>query len=248
MKLIDVRCMQIFYKEVCFLNSRIMFKRFVSFFVSAVLCVALPMSVPGLQQSARNRRLSLERLPLMQENSVSVDVKISGNPGISAMVLEIEYDTSRLSLESVEKYSELVGMFEYTKKAVWVYCGDTTYDGTIFTINFKVLDSAKIGNAEITILYEEGDICNYNEQTVDFDIVSGGITVVNGGTGAADNTIASTDSSRENSVSTGDVEENTKNTRNSLQGIIIPIVIAFAAVIAVVCVVVAVKREKNDSK
>lgn len=99
-----------------------------------------------------------------------------------------------------------------------MYSGDTTYDGTIFTINFKVLDSAKIGNAEITILYEEGDICNYNEQTVDFDIVSGGITVVNGGTGAADNTIASTDSSRENSVSTGDVEENTKNTRNSLQG------------------------------
>ena len=79
-------------------------------------------------------------------------------------------------------------------------------------------------------------------------VISAIITVVNGGTGAADNTIASTDSSRENSVSTGDVEENTKNTRNSLQGIIIPIVIAFAAVIAVVCVVVAVKRGKNDSK
>ncbi len=236
-----------FYKEVCFLNSRIMFKRFVSFFVSAVLCVALPMSY-RITAIGSEPSIIVGTASADAGDSVSVDVKISGNPGISAMVLEIEYDTSRLSLESVEKYSELVGMFEYTKKAVWVYSGDTTYDGTIFTINFKVLDSAKIGNAEITILYEEGDICNYNEQTVDFDIVSGGITVVNGGTGAADNTIASTDSSRENSVSTGDVEENTKNTRNSLQGIIIPIVIAFAAVIAVVCVVVAVKRGKNDSK
>ena len=236
-----------FYKEVCFLNSRIMFKRFVSFFVSAVLCVALPMSY-RITAIGSEPSIIVGTASADAGDSVSVDVKISGNPGISAMVLEIEYDTSRLSLESVEKYSELVGMFEYTKKAVWVYSGDTKYDGTIFTINFKVLDSAKIGNAEITILYEEGDICNYNEQTVDFDIVSGGITVVNGGTGAADNTIASTDSSRENSVSTGDVEENTKNTRNSLQGIIIPIVIAFAAVIAVVCVVVAVKREKNDSK
>ena len=179
---------------------------------------------------------------------VSVDVKVSGNPGISAMILGIEYDTSRLSLESVEKYSELSGMFEYTKKVVWVNSGDTTYDGTIFTMNFRVLDSAQSGDAEITVLYEEGDICNYDEQLVDFDIVSGGVTVINGGTGTAVNVSSSSNSNSAKSESTEETKESTDNTESLLQKILVPTVIVFAAVIAVVCIIVAIKRGKNNSK
>ena len=179
---------------------------------------------------------------------MSVDVKVSGNPGISAMILGIEYDTSRLSLESVEKYSELSGMFEYTKKVVWVNSGDTTYDGTIFTMNFRVLDSAQSGDAEITVLYEEGDICNYDEQLVDFDIVSGGVTVINGGTGTAVNVNPSSNSNSAKSESTEETKESTDNTESLLQKILVPTVIVFAAVIAVVCIIVAIKRGKNNSK
>lgn len=178
---------------------------------------------------------------------VSVDVQVSGNPGISAMILGIEFDTSRLSLESVEKCSELPGMFEYTKKVVWVNSGNTTYDGSLFTMNFRILDSAQSGDAEITVLYEEGDICNYDEQLVDFDIVSGYVTVVNGGTGTAGIIDTALVSNIENSGSTGETKENAENVENSFQKIHVPVVIVFAAVIAVVCVIVAVRRGKNSN-
>ncbi len=224
-----------------------MLKKFVLFLISAAVCISLPIS-SGITGIDSEPSLVIGTVSADAGDRVSVDVNISGNPGISAMILGIEYDASRLSLESVEKNSELSGMFEYTKKVVWVNSGNTTYDGTIFTMNFRILDSAKSGDAEITLLYEEGDICNYDEQLVDFDIISGGVTVVNGGTGTVGNVITESDSNKSNSGTTVETKENTENTERSLQKILVPTVIAFAAVIAVVCVMVAVKRGKNNGK
>ncbi len=217
------------------------------FLISIAVYISLPVSF-GVAGIGSEPSLIVGTVSADAGDRVSVDVKVSGNPGISAMILGIEYDTSRLSLESVEKYSELSGMFEYTKKVVWVNSGDTTYDGTIFTMNFRVLDSAQSGDAEITVLYEEGDICNYDEQLVDFDIVSGGVTVINGGTGTAVNVSSSSNSNSAKSESTEETKESTDNTESLLQKILVPTVIVFAAVIAVVCIIVAIKRGKNNSK
>ena len=82
----------------------------------------------------------------------------------------------------------------------------------------------------------------------DFDIVSGGVTVINGGTGTAVNVNPSSNSNSAKSESTEETKESTDNTESLLQKILVPTVIVFAAVIAVVCIIVAIKRGKNNSK
>ena len=108
---------------------------------------------------------------------VSLDVSISGNPGINTFSLAFNYDATRLELKSVEISEALGGQFAYAKKAVWINNSDTKYNGTILTAKFKVLDDAENGDAAVSVSYSEGEIANYNEEDVDFDLVSGKITV-----------------------------------------------------------------------
>ena len=50
-------------------------------------------------------------------------------------------------------------------------------DANMMTLTFKVLDTAVPGDAYISLLYDEGDISNIDEEDVNFKIVNGKITV-----------------------------------------------------------------------
>ena len=113
-------------------------------------------------------------------SEVNVNVSISGNPGINTFSLGFEYDTSRLNLINVEKASALPGQFQYSRKAVWLNSSDTTYNGTILILTFKVLDNAPDGAANVSVTYSEGDISNYNEDNVNFAVVPGTVTIKSG--------------------------------------------------------------------
>ena len=119
--------------------------------------------------------------------SVTVDVLLDDNPGINSFTLAFDYDTNRLSLDNVEVSSDLGGQFQYAKKAVWLNSSDTTYNGKILTLSFTVLDSATNGDAYVAVTYNKGDICNYDEEDVDFSPVAGKIAV-----SGSSNTTAST--------------------------------------------------------
>ena len=53
---------------------------------------------------------------------------------------------------------------------------DVTTDPVAMVMTFQILDGAS-GNSEVSISYQEGDICNYNEQDVNFYVVAGSVTV-----------------------------------------------------------------------
>ncbi len=109
--------------------------------------------------------------------TVTVPVSITKNPGINTFSLGFEYDTSKLELVDVEVAEALGGQFTYVKKAVWLNSGDTNYTGEILTLTFRILPTATNGDANVTVTYNTGDIANYDEEDVNFDIVAGKVAV-----------------------------------------------------------------------
>ena len=109
--------------------------------------------------------------------TVTVPVSITKNPGINTFSLGFDYDKTRLELTDVAVSEELGGQFTYSKKAVWLNSKDTTYTGEILTLTFNVLDNALDGDAAVAVTYNTGDISNYNEEDVYFDLSAGKVTV-----------------------------------------------------------------------
>ena len=110
---------------------------------------------------------------------VKLTVSLNGNPGINTFSLGFNYDTTRLQLDNVALSSGIPGQFTYAKKAVWLNSADVKQDGAYLDLTFTVLETAAEGDAAVTVTYSAGDICNLNEDDVNFDIVAGKITVAN---------------------------------------------------------------------
>lgn len=110
-------------------------------------------------------------------DKVNLKVNIDKNPGINTFILSFLYDKSMLRLDSVTPSSGLGGQFNYAKKAVWLNSSDTEYTGEILTLGFTVLDSAKDGDSKVEVSYVPGEISNYNEEDVDFELKAGTVTI-----------------------------------------------------------------------
>ncbi|MBQ6020184.1 MAG: VWA domain-containing protein [Clostridia bacterium] len=104
-------------------------------------------------------------------------VSISDNPGINTFSLGFDYDESVLQLTNVESVSDLGGQFTYSKKAVWLNSSDTDYNGDILKLYFKVLPEAVSGDAKVTLTYNAGDISNYNEDDIFFEVQPGVVSI-----------------------------------------------------------------------
>lgn len=164
-------------------------------------------------------------------DKVSVDVLISGNPGICSFILGLKYDTSRLEFESATLDGEVGGFFESNKRLVWVTDKDTDYNGKYLTLNFTVLKSAQAGKADVTVTYSDGDICNYNEEDVTFDVVPGVINIEKGG----DPSLAPDDPSGSEKDSSKDVV--------TVVAVAVIVVIAVAA-----CLMAVIVSKKKSNK
>ncbi len=109
-------------------------------------------------------------------DEVSIDITFENNPGVMGMVLNLQYDKTRLELIGSED-----GIFEdwaVVTRAVWIGDDDDDSDGVILTLKFKVLDNAPLGAAAVTVSYDDGDIANSNEELISPAIIAGGVTVV----------------------------------------------------------------------
>ena len=111
--------------------------------------------------------------------TVTLNVALSNNPGINTFSFGFDYDTSRLNLTNVELTSGIPGQFTYSKKAVWLNSSDIATNGNFLVLTFDVLDSAASGDAKVNLTYNAGDIANYDEEDVNFQLVSGKVTVKN---------------------------------------------------------------------
>lgn len=145
--------------------------------LSLILAAVFVFSSLPVAFAANDPTITVASKTAAPGDSITLDVVISNNPGINTFSLGFTYDTTRLLLNGVTKSDALGGQFTYSKKAVWLNSEDSTYNGTILTLSFQVLDSAESGDAPVAVTYSAGDIANYNEDDVDFSLVAGKVTV-----------------------------------------------------------------------
>ena len=105
---------------------------------------------------------------------IAVPVSIVNNPGVSVVVVKIDYDESVLTLDRVENG----GMFSgFTKGLRYLFDEDhdVTEDGVLMTLVFTVAESADAGEYPIAVTVKEAS--NYDLEDVTLYGVSGSVAV-----------------------------------------------------------------------
>lgn len=122
---------------------------------------------------------------------VSVDVTVQGNPGISAFILNVNFDKTKIKPLSITKGDILInGTFSSnidagnldqmdSVTAVWAGTTDVTADsGTVFTIQFEVKQLLDNAQTPVTLSYNSADLLNASFDNVGFNVTDGSINIV----------------------------------------------------------------------
>lgn len=154
---------------------------------ASLLCVpALAAGEPTIRVSGASAQAG---------GTVRISISLENNPGIIAMLLKVEYNSSVLTLTDVQDAGLLGTNYHNPDLAkspyILSWANDSatenyTVTGTIVTLIFQVKEGAEAGTYPVTVSYdnEEDHIINYDLETVDFQAVEGGVTVT---AGAAEN-------------------------------------------------------------
>ena len=152
-----------------------------------ILTVLIALSMFTIAFAAGTPTITVSSATAEPGETITLNVSLSNNPGINTFSLAFDYDASKLNLTSVELADGIGGQFAYGKKAVWLNSKDLKTNGNYLVATFEVLEDATAGDARVAVTYNKGEISNYNEDDVDFELVSGKITVMSDVT--ADGTI-----------------------------------------------------------
>lgn len=150
-----------------------MYKKTTSIFLITILMLTTIFSAHAVNTPT----ISVSSVSAEQGETIELHVLLQGNPGINTFAFGFSYDETQLKLLDVTVNKELGGQFVYKEKAVWFSGEDTTYNGNILTLQFKVLDSAVDGESVVSVTYSPGDISNYNEDDIGFNIKPGGVLI-----------------------------------------------------------------------
>lgn len=124
--------------------------------------------------------ITVESVSAKAGKTVKVPVKITGNPGAMGFFLKFEYDAESLEYISFEKGGLLtdceVANENGSIKLISVEENDVKKDGVLVYLTFKVRDGAS-GSSEIKLICDDNSVCNYNEENIKINAVSGKVTV-----------------------------------------------------------------------
>ena len=146
--------------------------------IAIIMTVLLSLSMITIAFAAGTPTITVSSAAAEPGETVTLNVALSNNPGINTFSLAFDYDTSKLNLTSVELADGISGQFAYGKKAVWLNSKDSTVNGNYLVATFEVLENATAGDARVAVTYGAGEISNYDEEDVDFELVSGKVTVI----------------------------------------------------------------------
>lgn len=122
------------------------------------------------EQPQNSAVLALNQVKARIGETVSVQLELKNNAGLSALGLEINYDTAKLTLESVEQPNESplslsqTGKHEQKPYKLLFTTSDgknTLYNGVIAKLTFRVKADAEIGKTDITVDYYKGPDGSY---------------------------------------------------------------------------------------
>lgn len=113
---------------------------------------------------------------------VNVEINIKNSPGIASAILSVDFD-SELTLESVTYNSAIGGITQEPSalsspvKLSWMSLNPVSGDALFATLSFKVPDGAGFGKRAISISYNPDDVCNIDENNVNFEVQSGNVEI-----------------------------------------------------------------------
>ncbi|MBQ3100509.1 MAG: S-layer homology domain-containing protein [Clostridia bacterium] len=160
-------------------------KRIISFVLAMITLFA--MTSGSVSANVLTPTITLESIEAEVGDELSIKVLIENNPGIWGMDLRISYDKSVLTLTSVDN-GDFYQETEWTKGNlngdvyILSYEANGLYDvtassGVLAVLNFKISDTAEVGDYAVSAFYNPGDIININFDDINFTVVNGTVRV-----------------------------------------------------------------------
>lgn len=147
-------------------------------------CVMLATLLPMQTRAVEKPTILVQTVRSNPGNFAKVNILLQNNPGIAAAQLTVSYDSKALILDSYEYGPDFQQdgtqpqNLNSPVKFVWAALTNVTDDVTYVTLNFSVKDTAPVDAvAQVKVAY---DVANLDEQKVAFDVINGGVEVVNG--------------------------------------------------------------------
>ena len=154
-------------------------KKIIAWVSSVVLMLSLVAGIPVVATELMPEMIIGDAAGAAGD-TVGVNVVLENNPGISSIVLKIDYDKTRLTLDSVTispRFADDAYQNVNLPYVTFVRSGNVAENDVLLTLVFTVKSDATAGDAYIDVLYEEGDITNCDEEDVNFEVRRGRITV-----------------------------------------------------------------------
>ena len=158
-------------------------KKIVSLLLVMVLCLctAIPVFAAGAGT------IEVGSVTAKVGSTVEVPISIANNPGINYLKLKVSYDSTVLTMVSEPVPTSLItGSFTPGEKLtnnpysmVWVGTGNSTGNGTIVTLKFKVSETAPLASTTVSVAVDE--CYNSADNSVPLSTKSGTVTVKEAG-------------------------------------------------------------------
>ena len=147
------------------------------------LIFVLIMTIAGgkTRVQAAGAALRVSSVSAEKGGTVTVNVSLSNNPGIYGIKVKTEYDSSALQLKSMSNGNVFPVSEAICNEAKGVYVANSsdfnnvTGNGTLFTLEFKVLDGADAASCNVSVKLEKAQ--NVDGGKIDVSGGSGKVTV-----------------------------------------------------------------------
>ena len=162
-------------------------KRTLSLFLSMLLAFGMLFSTAVPAAAAGDPTITVDAVTGELGETVEVNITVTDNPGIASMSFDLNYDSSVLTIESIENKVpatvQTMDSKDFTQnpyKFVWTTFGLSSFDttGVFAVVTFRVNENAAYGTSDITVTYDDtADITDVNDDPVAFNVANGSVTI-----------------------------------------------------------------------
>ena len=150
-----------------------MIKKFISL-VLTFLMVFSTIVIPVEASAAEALMISADTQSAEAGETVTITLSASNNPGLSFLQVTLQYDTSVLTFESATN-GNVFSTFEKGVNLQWSSDEDSTNNGTLATLKFKVNENAAVGSYVVNAIFREAYDSDINDVAV---VVNPGAVIV----------------------------------------------------------------------
>ena len=115
---------------------------------------------------------------VVHRGTIKVPVSVANNPGINGLKVTLQYDKAKLRLVGASLDEGVPGLLNRTEDNItWASGSDSSRNGTMFLLEFEVLDSTEASDVSITVCYEYDDVLNAAKERLQFGVMPGEVHI-----------------------------------------------------------------------